>query len=427
MRHALVVERDPVFRGALRRNLEAQGWSADCRPALSGELRDASVYRLALVGFESDAEVEALRRLRVAASPCAVVALVPRGRRALCLAAMKAGARDFLETPFDVETLESVLAAAVGTQEIAPAFPVASRETAMRHLLGDAERASQSDATIQIIGESGTGKDHLAHFVHRVSPRRAGPFVVVNCTALPESLAESELFGHCRGAFTGAEHDREGQLRRASGGTLVLDHVGELDAAVQPKLLRALQEREVIPVGSDHAIPIDIRIVASAQRPLSHDVDAGRFREDLYYRLDVISLHLPPLRERPNDVAAIAEHYLERFAESAGVSAPRLGPAAREALKAHPFPGNIRELENLMRRAVLWMPGRELEFEALQRNGKSSDPPVSVSTTLNLRELERRAVERALVEFQGVRVRAAEALGISERTLRNKIRLYELA
>jgi two-component system response regulator FlrC len=299
----------------------------------------------------------------------------------------------------------------------------------MRRVLERAAAAAATEATVLITGESGTGKDLLARWIHRSSPRRSGPFVTVNCAALPEGLAESELFGHERGAFTGALDARPGQIALAGGGTLLLDEVNEAPPSLQPKLLRVLQEREVHPVGGLAPRAVDLRILATTQRELRAEVAAGRFREDLFYRLDVIVLRIPPLRERPADVPELARALLARLAAAHGAEPPRLGERALRELARQPLRGNVRELANLMRRAVVLAPGREVELERLLERRPPAAPPARglLEGTLNLRELERRAILRSLAESGGNRTEASRALGISVRTLRNKIRAYGLA
>jgi transcriptional regulator with PAS, ATPase and Fis domain len=216
-----------------------------------------------------------------------------------------------------------------------------------------AETVAPTDSTVLISGESGTGKEVVAHYIHALSDRSGGPFLSINCGALPENLLESELFGHTKGSFTGAVRDKDGLFVAARRGTFFLDEVGEMSAATQVKLLRALQEREVIPVGATEAVPIDVRIIAATNRDLEEEIRRGSFRSDLYYRLNVITLHLPPLRLRNDDIPMLAEHFLHRYASSRGKSAPRLNSEALAALQRYDWPGNVRELENALERAAI--------------------------------------------------------------------------
>jgi DNA-binding NtrC family response regulator len=384
--------------------------------------------RAVIVEVDDASGLRALEAIREAAPQVAVVAIGEEPSVERVVEAFRRGAHDFLRKPFDVGSLERALARHVppagGTPE---AEEFLASDPAMLRVLAQLENAAVTDATIRIVGESGTGKDRLARRIHRLSPRRRGGYVVVSCAALPPALAESELFGHARGAFTGAHRARVGQIAAADGGTLVLDEIGDLALELQPKLLRVLQERELTPVGSRKSIPVDLRVVATSQRELDAEVAAGRFREDLYYRLDVITLRVPPLRERRADLPLLAEAFLKRFAREAGEEPARLAPDSLARLAARPFRGNVRELENLMRRAALLFPGRVVDLSRLERPAPPSDPEALLaSASLDLREMERSTIRRALVLTGGNRTAASRALGISVRTLRNKIRRYQL-
>ncbi len=433
MRRVLIQEPSEGLREDLVAALRSAGYEAHALSDLSSAVERASSipFEAALIDLRDERDLESLAKLRAVAPRLAVVATGNHPSVDLAVSAMKQGARDFLRKPFGVARLEATLASALGAGEGAPNESVSgivTEDPGMERLLRQLDAAAPTEATVQIVGESGTGKDVLARHLHLRSARRSAPFVVVNCAALPESLAESELFGHERGAFTGAVEARSGQILRAHQGTLMLDEIGELSHALQPKLLRVLQEREVLPVGALRYQAVDVRIVTTTQRELGQEVEAGRFREDLYFRLDVIVLHVPPLRERPGDIPLLAHHFLARFAESGQVDVPRLSPSAVSALSRHPFRGNVRELENLMRRAVVLFPGREVDMDRLLagKGGEATGPRITAST-LNLKELERRAIVQSLAECGGNRTLASEKLGISVRTLRNKIRLYQLA
>ena len=385
--------------------------------------------RGAIVEVDDALGLRAVEALREAAPHLAIIAIGDEPGVERVVEAFRRGAQDFLRKPFDIASLERALARHLPAPgEASDAEPFLARDPAMLRLLAQLEKAAVSDATIRIVGESGTGKDRLARRIHALSPRRRGAYVVVNCAALPSALAESELFGHARGAFTGAHRARVGQIAAADGGTLVLDEVGDLSLGLQPKLLRVLQERELTPVGSRSPLPVDLRVVATSQRELDAEVAAGRFREDLYYRLDVIRLRVPPLRERRQDVPVLAETFLERFAQAAGEEPARLGSDALAELSARPFRGNVRELENLMRRAALLFPGRQVDLLRLERPGMpgAQNAPVT-PLSLDLREVERSTICRALTLTGGNRTAASRALGISVRTLRNKIQRYQLA
>ena len=392
----------------------------------------AAPVELVLADVAAPSSLAELSRLRSATPGTPVVAMGRNPSVEVAVEAMKRGAGDFLRKPFAVASLEAALAAADRSSradhpgQAGRRSEILTADSALERLLREASAAAATDATIQIVGESGTGKDLLARHVHRQSRRRSGPFVAVSCAALPESLAECELFGHEQGAFTGASQARIGQIAAAEGGTLLLDEVAAMEPWLQPKLLRVIQEREILPVGGVHPRRVDVRIVATTQRELGQEVEAGRFREDLYYRLDVIVLRIPPLRERPADLPLLAEAFLARFAEASGCEAPELTAEAFERLARHPFRGNVRELENLMRRAVFMFPGRELDVELLLDPGRAAFTPARPAETLNLKQLEYETIVRALRDFEGNRTHTASALGISVRTLRNKIRLYAL-
>ncbi len=316
---------------------------------------------------------------------------------------------------------------------------IVHRSAAMRRLVARARRVAVRHVPVLVEGESGTGKELVARAIHRASPRAAGPFVAVNCGAIPEGLVESELFGHERGAFTGAVSARPGHFREAHGGTLFLDEVGELPLGAQVKLLRALQEREVTPVGASRAVPFDARVIAATHRNLQREAAAGRFRADLFYRLAVAVLRVPALRERPGDLTVLAEallaHVNDEHAADPGYTRKRLTAGGVSVLAAHPWPGNVRELQNTLRRAALWTDGATLGADdvrdaLLEDEGAATDlltRPLGDGFSLPdvMAEVARRYLERALAERDGNLTRAAEALGLaSHQTLSNWLRRY---
>jgi len=304
------------------------------------------------------------------------------------------------------------------------------RSPAMQAVFSVIEKVSPSRTTVLITGESGTGKELVARAVHARSPRSAAPFVPVNCGAIPEGLIETELFGHAKGAFTGAQGAKIGLFQAAQGGTLFLDEIGELPLALQVKLLRAIQERSIRPVGENADLEVDVRLVAATNRDLSADVRAGRFREDLYYRLNVVQIPVPPLRERREDVLPLAEHFLKRFAAEHDRPVPRLSAQAMRRLDEYPFPGNVRELENLIERAVALSTGDEVTMDALpavlRRNGPSlsleGPLPEGFSLEGYLEGIERELIDRALAESRGVKKDAAARLGITFRQFRHRMK-----
>ncbi|HEU0014683.1 MAG TPA: sigma-54 dependent transcriptional regulator, partial [Longimicrobium sp.] len=295
-------------------------------------------------------------------------------------------------------------------------------------VLKTAETVAPSDSTVLITGESGTGKEVLAKYIHTISDRGEGPFVSINCGALPESLLESELFGHVKGSFTGAVRDKDGLLVAARGGSFYLDEIGEMTPALQVKLLRALQEREVIPVGATEPVPVDVRIMAATNRDLDEEIRRGGFRSDLFYRLNVITLQLPPLRERPEDVPLLVEYFLGRFREQRGKAPLKVSPEALSAMQSYDWPGNVRELENALERAAVLTGEGEIGIDALPPRITERAPQPLVSANLppnpTLEIIERAYIHWVLHSEAGNKTRAAEVLGIDPSTLYRKLQRY---
>jgi len=364
-----------------------------------------------------------------------VVMMTAYGDIARAVQAVRDGASHYLTKPFDIDVLLAEVARFKRTLSEDDQRAVAS--PGIRDLYALAERVAASDATVLVTGESGVGKEVLARFIHTRSPRAGKPFVAINCAAIPDNLLESTLFGHEKGSFTGAASAHAGKFEQAHGGTLLLDEVSELPMALQAKLLRALQEREVERVGGTRPVPVDIRVVATSNRDMAAQVAAGGFREDLYYRLNVFPLAVPPLRERPEDVLVLAAEFLRRHDARAA-----LAGCARAALRSHDWPGNVRELANVMQRATILAPGPEVRAEHLMLPARPSaavaptqqalaavagpggaaagDSDVPAPAT-DLRSLERQAVLDALAATGGNRRLAAERLSMPERTLRHKL------
>jgi transcriptional regulator with GAF, ATPase, and Fis domain len=317
-----------------------------------------------------------------------------------------------------VTTLENELDLQFGFDRIL------GRAPALREALAGAAKVAPTDTTVLITGESGTGKELVAHAIHTESTRASGPFVAINCAALPEQLLESELFGHEKGAFTGADRARAGRFELAAGGTLFLDEIGDLALAVQAKLLRVLQEREYTRVGGSKTLKADVRLIAATNRDLRADVDAQRFREDLYYRLSVFSVHLPPLRERGDDVLILAEHFVRTLGASMGKNVPGLARDARGALLSHPWPGNIRELSNAIERALILSDGGPIRAAQLGLPGPGERTAGSPPPALPLGDLERQAVQAALERAKGNRSRAAALLGVTRSQLYTRLKRY---
>jgi len=340
--------------------------------------------------------------------------------------AIKAGAKEYIPLPPDAALIAAVLEA-VAEESSA----VVWRDPAMEKVLRLAEQVAPADASILLTGESGTGKEVVARFVHRKSRRSRHNFITVNCAAIPENLLESELFGHEKGAFTGAVARRIGKFEEATGGTLLLDEISEMHPRLQAKLLRAIQEREIDRVGGTHPIKIDIRLIATSNRDLEEEVRKGGFREDLYFRLNVVNLCIPPLRERPQDVEPLAEHFAKKYAAANGIAYGGMSAVLREMLRRHAWRGNVRELENTMHRAILLSAGGEMGPDAVMLStGKAGDakgdgvPARGVLVGRTVADVERDLIIDTLQHCLGNRTHAATILGISIRTLRNKLQQY---
>lgn len=465
-RSVLVVDDEPSMRLALTESLRRNGFGvsqatdgreaierlAQCKPWLV--LTDMKMPRLG--------GIEVLKEIKKRSPGTAVVVMTAYGTVETAVEAMRHGASDYLLKPFATEALERVLArledqgaAPAPGQESAswPGRSILTEDPGMVRLLGMAEVVAMSQATVLIHGESGTGKELLARFIHSRSPRAHRPFIAVNCAALPDGLLESELFGHERGAFTGALVRKLGKFEMAHTGTLLLDEISEMNLGLQAKLLRVLQEREVDRIGGREPVRVDIRVIATTNRSLRSEVDRGRFREDLYYRLNVFPILLPPLRERRTDIPVLARHFVETAAARNGLPVPLLSEAASEAIAARPWKGNVRELENVVERAVLLASGGTIQpdhfqFDESQHTGVSqvamasggspadsrpawppapstgSDEATGASSGGSLWEMERELIFKTLAKVNGNRTHAAKVLGISIRTLRNKLREY---
>ena len=363
-----------------------------------------------------------------------VVACGVNVRPEAAAAAIRAGAKEFIPMPPDADLIAAVLEAIADDER-----PMIARDPSMQAVIQLADRIAGSDASVLITGESGSGKEVMARYVHAKSKRSAAPFVSVNCAAIPENLLESELFGHEKGAFTGAVARRVGKFEEADGGTLLLDEISEMDIRLQAKLLRAIQEREIDRVGGTKPVKVNIRILATSNRDLRKAVADGIFREDLLFRLNVVNLALPPLRERPADIMALSEHFVKKYSAANAIEERPISDAARTQLLAREWTGNVRELENAMHRAVLLASGREITPDAIRMpdgsafTGGSSiarqaaDAAQSVQTDMigrTVAEVEQDLILNTLDHCLGNRTHAANILGISIRTLRNKLKLY---
>jgi two-component system response regulator HydG len=441
----LIVDDDPAMCDALVSELGRRGFEAfartsagDAERALAAEELDAVVTDLNMRGMSGIALCE-----RIAANrpDVPVIVITAFGSLETAIAAIRAGAYDFITKPFEAEALALALDRAIQhralreeVKRLRRAVEDATRfdellgaSASMRGLFDLLGRAAGSDATVLVSGETGTGKELVARALHRRGPRAAGPFLAVNCAALPETLLESELFGHVRGAFTDAKAAHTGLFVRASGGTLLLDEIGDMPLALQPKLLRALQAKEVRPVGGEVEVPFDARIVVATHRDLESAIEEGRFRQDLFFRVNVIRIDIPPLRARAGDVLLLAQSFLERFAARAGKKVAGITSAAAERLAAYAWPGNVRELENSIERAVALTEHERLTVEDLPekiRNYRyshvvvASDDPAEL---VPLEEVERRYILRVLEAARGNKAQAARILGVDRMTLYRKL------
>jgi DNA-binding NtrC family response regulator len=346
--------------------------------------------------------------------------------------AIRAGAKEFIPLPPEADLIAAVLAAVSNDEQ-----PLIAEDPAMKALLSLADQVANSDASILITGESGAGKEVMARYVHRRSRRAEAPFIAVNCAAIPENLLESELFGHEKGAFTGAIARRIGKFEEAHGGTLLLDEISEMDARLQAKLLRAIQERTIDRVGGGKPVPVDIRIIATSNRDLAQAVRDGEFRQDLLYRLNVVNLCVPPLRERRKDLTSLAHYFVDKYSKANGRPARRLTAEALERMMAHPWRGNVRELENAMHRAVLLSNDAEIGADAIrapdgapvsrsaeEASRRAADAATRTLVGRTVADVEQDLILETLTHCLGNRTHAATILGISIRTLRNKLKQY---
>ena len=438
----LVVDDDAGVRFTLRGLLEDEG--LEVLEAADGEQGLALVERGGVALVLSDVRMPKLdglgllARLQQLPEPRPhVVLLTAHGNERLAVEAMKRGAYDYFRKPFELEDVLTVVRRALGTVrltrensrlqgEVALLRSLVFVSPAMSRLAELVTRVAPRDVTVLITGESGTGKERVAEALVAGSKRADRPFVRFNCAALTEELAEAELFGHSKGAFTGAVRARPGLFREADGGTLLLDEVGELGASVQARLLRVLQEGEVRPVGEERPVKVDVRLVAATHRELGAEVKAGRFREDLYYRLKVVHLHVPALRERPEDIPVLARHFLSRAAKAFGLPPAQLTPPLLEKLTTWSWPGNVRELENALESAVALSADGAIDLSLLPSSASSVEVPPGAGLKEKLEATERGLIVTAMDAARGNVSEAARQLRIGRATLHDKLKKYGL-
>ena len=441
----LIVDDEPGLRLALRTNFVREGWCVETASRTSEALDELAKRTFDLVLCDvrmSDGDgFEVMDAVRALGTPTAFLFLTAYGSVPEAVRAMQGGAVDYLTKPVGFDHLLSVARRTLRSRTSLPEAQVEKmgsmigRSRSLAAALARAKAAAETDADVLIEAESGTGKELLARLIHDGSARHGKPFIAINCAALPEALLESELFGHARGAFTGAVTAKPGKFELAHGGTLLLDEIGDMPLSLQPKLLRVLQERVVERLGESRSIRTDIRVIASTNVRLDNIVNRGLFRSDLFFRLNVIPLTLPPLRDREEDFPLLAQHFARVFAERNGQPIARLHPHFLERLGSYEWPGNVRELANFMQRVLSLSPGPEItaacfdrEHRPVQRFGTSpiSRVPPGYKEPLSMDQVERTHLEHTLELVGGNRTRAAEMLGISVRTMRNKIRQYDL-
>jgi len=448
MTQVLIVDDDPALRDLLARRVTKAGHETQTAASAEEGLEVLEQHDIALVVTDLDMPglngVELCERIVGSRPNVPVIVVTAFGSLETAVSALRAGAFDFITKPFEFEmvmlAIERALRHRSLLEEVSRLRVQASVDPALSEMMGDCPamkkllstigRVARSDASVLICGESGTGKELVARALHQRGPRAERPFVAINCAAMPENLLESELFGHEKGAFTGAVAAHKGLFRQADGGTLFLDEIGELPLTLQPKLLRALEQRTVRPVGGKTETPFDVRLVAATNRDLEIAADEGRFREDLYYRINVVSLNVPPLRERGTDILLLATRFLEEFAARGSVEITNIAAPAADKLLSYSWPGNVRELRNCIERAVALAEFDKITVDDLPekiRAYRTSHVLVAAESPAELvtmEEVERRYIARVLQAVGGSRSRAAQVLGLDRKTLYRKIKRY---
>jgi DNA-binding NtrC family response regulator len=442
----LVVEDEAYVRDSLVEVLRARGFQADGAAGVAEALRrlERTPVDVVLTDLRMPelTGLDLVKRMQASAPEVPVIVLTGHGSVAAAVECLHAGARDFILKPADPAALEVALTRALQDRAlrrevrylrgaVADGVAPLGESAVWLRTLKAVEAAAAAGSTVLLRGESGTGKELLARLVHRRSARAAGPYVRVNCAAIPLEIWESEFFGHRRGSFTGASADREGRFHLADGGTLFLDEVGAMPLATQSKLLRAIQDGEFDRLGDERPTTVDVRIVAATNSDLQAEIKAGRFRQDLYYRLAVLEIHVPPLRERPQDIPALAEHFAAGVAARLGIPAPTVTPAVAARLAAYGWPGNVRELQNAIERALVLHPGEGLEsLDLAPEAGLALGRTDTAGGDLNLRDAlgrrERELLQEADRRSNGVRKEAARLLGIDPRNLAYYLRKHGL-
>lgn len=446
----LVVDDEPMMADSLKQNLIDEGFSVDTAAtgAQAIELFDQGGHHLAICDLQlPDVDgLEVMRHMKDARPTTEVIVVTGYGSVARAVEATKAGAFYFVEKPFDFEEIQPLVDKALERRELMAEAASMRRQLSTRaeyfNIIGAAkdmqtiyetiESVAKSDANVLIVGESGTGKELIANAIHYQSLRSKKPFIKVNCAALPKELIESELFGHTKGAFTGAHADKEGLVQHAAGGSLMLDEIAEMPVELQPKLLRVLQERSYRKIGSEKTYAVDFRLISSTNRPPADAIREGILRDDLFYRISTITIHVPPLRERSEDIQLLTEHFLEMYAKKYERPIGGVSQAAYQRLFGHSWPGNVRELQNVIERAVLLAKGNRIEPVDLPFDngslpeGASANAGWDVPPNMTLEDIERLVIERTLQRTGGNKQAAANLLGIYRPRLYSKIRKYNI-
>jgi two-component system response regulator PilR (NtrC family) len=442
---ALIVDDEPDIRELLAITLSRMGVESAAAATVAEARSQLSTQRFALcltdMRLPDGNGIEVIRHIQQTQPSLPVAMITAHGNMQSAIEALKAGAFDFINKPVELQTLRELVNTALQLNRA----PAVNNESQTLSLLGNSPlieairatvaKLARSQAPIYISGESGTGKELVARLIHQLGPRSDKPFVPVNCGAIPAELMESELFGYKKGSFTGATSDKAGLFQAAHGGTLFLDEVADLPLSMQVKLLRAIQEKAVRPVGAQQETHVDVRILSATHKDLAALVREGRFREDLFYRINVIELHVPGLRERASDIPLLVEHFLKRHARNMGIATPSLDDAALQQLKGYPFPGNVRELENILERAITLCDGNTIHAADLHlpNHGTAEvdeEAEGEIDEGFNLEEylaaIEKRAISEALEKADYNKTAAAKLLGISFRALRYRLKKLEM-
>jgi DNA-binding NtrC family response regulator len=442
----LLVDDDQASRNTLREWAERQGWEAIAvsdGDAAREHIHDGIAIIITDLKMPRTDGIQLLRFARQHAPHAAVIMVSGVGGVEAAVQSLKEGAFDFLSKPIKLNELKHRIDQALQKQAMSAQIADLHRQlreqfgidnmvgqcSAMRELFEKIKLVAGTNSTVLIVGESGTGKELVARSLHLNSPRRGKPFLPLNCSAIPETLVESELFGHEKGAFTGASEKRKGMFQTADGGTLFIDEIGEMPLGLQSKLLRAIENKTVLPVGSAHEVPVDIRLVAATNRDLDQAVEQKEFREDLYYRLKVILLRLPPLRERREDIPLLVRHFIDQLARETNRPVSDITPDALNALRDYDWPGNVRELRNTLEGIIVLSMKEQIELPDIPehiREAEATAPQTVFRSGMTLQDMEREAIRRTLEVTSGHRGQTAQKLGLSVRTLQRKIKEYGL-